>query len=267
MNSLHIFDIFILICNEIKINKLPKLELISKHHNNIIKKYEWINNTLLIVNELILQYILQNYNFRNLQIIFDCNKYICELQNCHTLIIDQFIDHNNVPLLRKCHTVHFICSFPPFLPSEKLYKLKYCHTIRTYSAVITDKCLKKLRKCHKLEFIHPQLFFENTYGSIQNEHNISITNACFSTPFVSDKGVTYLRKCHTLHLNVPFVNNKCIEKLKNCHTLYLNSWHVSNKTIKKLKNCHKIYLFTQYETNEHIIKLNNPNVEHYGSTY
>lgn len=256
MNFMRIYDIFILICNEIKIHALPKLELISGYHKYIIKNYEWINNTLLIKNELLLQHILQNYKFRNLQITFDINAYIEHLQNCHTLILDNYLHPDNVSKLKKCHTVHFICG-PPHLPNNNLKKLKYCHTIRTYSALITNKCLKKLKNCYKLEFRYPQSFI------INNLDHIMTSYINFANPFITDYGIKYLKKCHTLYLNTPYVTNNGILKLKNCHTLYLNSWHITNKYIKKLNKCYKIYLLTQYITHEHILKLGNHNVVHY----
>jgi hypothetical protein len=253
---MHIYDIFVLICNEIKIQKLPKLELVSKYHKHNIKNFEWINNTLLVTNELLLRHILQNYNFKNLQITFDANAYIGDLQNFHTLILDNYIHPDNVSKLKKCHTVHFICG-PSHLPNENLQKLKYCHTIRTYSAIITNECLKKLKNCHKLELRYPQSFITNNLDHIMTSY------INFANPFITDYGIKYLKKCHTLYLNTPYVTNNGILKLKNCHTLYLNSWHIRNKSIKKLYKCYKIYLLTQYITPEHIKKLGNDNVVHY----
>lgn len=255
MNSIYVYDLFILICNEIKIHKLPKLELISAYHKNIIQNYEWTNTTLLVKNELFLQHILKNYNFRNLQIIFNVNSYMDQLKNCHTLMLEAMINTENIPKLKGCHTVHFANSITPV---EILQKLKYCNTIRTYSVAITDKCLKKLRNCYKLEFRSPKLFYQLMCEGINVNFDDEIF---FFMPMITNKGIKYIKNCHTLYLNVPHVTNKGISKLKNCHTLYLNSWFITNECIKKLKKCYKIYLFTQYKTHNHIEMSQNHNVE------
>lgn len=258
MNSIQIYDIFILICNEVPIKLLPNLGLISRSHSNTIKTHEFTNNTLLITHEPNLQYVLQNFNFKNLHITFNANAYIDQLQDCHTLKLDNFIELINVEKLKGCHTVYFICATPSFTLNKKIQKLKYCNTICTYCSLITDKCLKKLRHCYKLEFRYP------TYHNIiNNDDNLLLNMVNFINPFVTDYGVKYLKNCHTVYLNVPYVTTHGLYQLKNCHTLYLNSWYTSNKTIKKLKNVCKIYLFTQYETYEHMQKLENYNVEHY----
>lgn len=263
MNSIKLIDTFILICNEMKISKLPNLQLISTQHKHIIQAHEWVSDVLVVKNVLSLEYFIKNYNFRKLQILFNPNNHIDQIKNCHTLILDEFLDHANIPKISGCHTVHFICQYPPFVSNQYLHTLKYCHTIRTYSATITDNCLKKLRNCHKLELRHPQFYFKKTYSDIFNTSNTPVTNITFSNPFITNKGVEKLKNCHTLYLNTPFVSDSCFKKLKNCHTLYLNSWYISNKCIKKLKKCHTIYLFTQYETLEHINKLKNNNVVHF----
>ena len=73
MNILSISDIFIQICENIQnIKQLLNLELISLNHMCVIRKGRFINLQIYIPNDTIMKYIVNNYNFANL----DLNKCI-----------------------------------------------------------------------------------------------------------------------------------------------------------------------------------------------
>ena len=80
-------EIFILILEKLdNIKQIIQLELLSKHYQKVIRNHGW-NIQLYIKNDTVFEYIVNNYNFKNLKINHNCNanKLIDKIKNCHTL--------------------------------------------------------------------------------------------------------------------------------------------------------------------------------------
>ena len=83
------------------------LEVLSKHYKKIIRDHCW-HVQVNIRNNIVLKHIVNNYNFKNLNITRKCdiNKYIHKLRNCHTLNLSNTnITDESVKLLGNCHTL------------------------------------------------------------------------------------------------------------------------------------------------------------------
>ena len=214
MTSLLLHDTFILICNEMYIKNIFKATLIAHTHKNIIKNHNFINKQIPIKNENMLQYIINNYNIKKLQLkfaLYNWAKYMYVLMDCHTLCIE----HVNIPDIhiakfKKCHTLNISGNN---VTDKSLKKLKYCHTIKLNFTLVTDKCIKYLKNCHKVE-----LFDTN----------------------VTDIGIKKLKKCHTVNIGYTNVTENGIKKLKNCHTIKIAYIKKTNIDVKKLRKYYNI---------------------------
>src|SRR5579863_3782782 len=94
MNPLFITDIFILVCEQLEtIRDIIQLELLSSHHQRIIRSHNWMK-MLYVHNDSEMEHIIKNYRLKNLSIcpMVDINLFIRELKNCHTL----YLSHTNV---------------------------------------------------------------------------------------------------------------------------------------------------------------------------
>jgi len=192
--SLHIHDIFNLICKEFPIPVMVNLELISKCHETIIKNTEWYHSQLTIKNDDTMLYFIKQYNFRNFEIRNHIEKnHIDYLQNCHTLNL-QFTKLSNkyIKKFHGCHTLNLGNSYTR-LKRTTLMKLRHCHTLILFDVNFNNRDLEVLSKCNTICL---------TFSQVKNHH------------------VKHLKKCHTLGLEGSFVTNKCVKHLKNCHTIY-----------------------------------------------
>ena len=85
MLSLEISDIFLVITNELEtFHKFIPLSLISKFHNNVIKTDTHITKQLHIKNNDMFDYVINNYNFKNLKLErnIDIYNFIEYLKDC-----------------------------------------------------------------------------------------------------------------------------------------------------------------------------------------
>ena len=118
-------DTFILVLEKTNnIKFVIGLEVLSKHCQKIIRNHNW-NMQVEIKNNIVLEHVIDNYNFKNLKISRKCdiNSFIDKLKNCHTLHLSGTnITDESVKLLGNCHTLD----------------LSYCKKI-------TDESVKLLR--------------------------------------------------------------------------------------------------------------------------
>ena len=80
-------EIFLSIFNILNdVEEIIKLATVSKLFMLSIRKHNWYF-CVNIKNDIILEYVLNNYNFKNLRINKTCNvnNFIEKLINCHTL--------------------------------------------------------------------------------------------------------------------------------------------------------------------------------------
>ena len=154
MSSLLINDIFTLICQEYKYynNNIFKFQLISISNNNIIKTDNFYNAEIYVKNDEALDYIFNNYNFKNLMIDSECdaNKYIDKLKKCYKLDLTQsLISNSNIKKLKKCHTLNL--SFTS-ITDETARKLKHCYELILNGTDLWCEVIDKLKKHCKVEF-------------------------------------------------------------------------------------------------------------------
>jgi len=231
MNSLHIYDIFVLVCTKIPFRQLIKLKLISKMHQNIIANNDWIHNPVYIRDNYVLKYILDNYQFKNLDISQFCdanvNIYIDKLKECHTLQIpNSNMTPDNIKKLNGCHSLDLRQTN---ITDETIKKFKYCYKLCLSLNNITNKYIKNFKNCHTI--------------------HLSFTK-------INDESIKFLKNCYKVNLNGTLVTDKGIIKLRNCHTVYLAGTNVTSKCLKKL-HCKKFILYGCVFNNETIKTMDN----------
>ncbi len=224
--SLQIKDIFLLICNETNKN-LVKLNLISKFHTDIIKTNHFNNTIINIKNVGMLEYVLTNYKFGNLNFEsskIDINPYIDRIKYCHTLNLSKTnVSNNSVIKLRGLHT---LLLSKTSVTDSIVSKLKWCHTLDVSKTNITDSVLPKLKNCYNL--------------------NLCKTQVCEVYP---------LHKCHTLDLSYTDIIYSDVHHLK-CHTLNISNTDITDLSIKYVKNCHTLNVSNTTITDINIKYLN-----------
>ena len=84
-NILLIDDIFFEICSYLSLSKIVNLELLSKHHHSIIRKYHFLDRIIKLNKNYI--YAIRHYNFKKLDLsntdIKDEEIISSKLNNCH----------------------------------------------------------------------------------------------------------------------------------------------------------------------------------------
>jgi hypothetical protein len=131
-------DVIIIILDNLDIKEIIKCELICQNYKFIIRNYYWINKQIRLTLTNI-NYVLNNYNFKNIRINcnLNFNLYINKLKKCH--ILDLSITN---------------------ITDESVKELKNCHTLYLSGCEnITDKSVKELKKLSCIEF----KFYKN-YG-------------------------------------------------------------------------------------------------------
>lgn len=61
-------DIFLCICDNLRLIKILELQLLDKHHKSLIRKYRFINTKIIFFNKKRLNYLIKNFNFTNYSI-------------------------------------------------------------------------------------------------------------------------------------------------------------------------------------------------------
>ena len=146
MNPLYLDDLFIsiiTILNDFKM--IVKLELLSKYHQNKIRKNNWYI-PVKIKNDIILRHVINKYRLKNLDLScksFDINIFIKELKNCHTLdLYGTAITDESVKELKNCHKLYLAGTK---ITDASVKELKNCHTLYLYDTKITNTCVNELR--------------------------------------------------------------------------------------------------------------------------
>jgi len=86
------------------------LKWVSKHYKKIIRDHCW-HVQVNIRNNIVLKHIVNNYNFKNLNISRKCdiNKYIHKLRNCHIKLYHVEINYK-YPVTKKCSSQRILFS-------------------------------------------------------------------------------------------------------------------------------------------------------------
>lgn len=166
MNPLLIPDIFFLIFRPRKISHLLKLQLISKSHQQIIRNHGW-HKVIYIKNNIILEYVLNNFKFKKLQLGFKCtpNTYINQLKNCTVLDLSwSGVSDTDVIELQNCqilnlagtmitdyglmHLIHcqqLDLSYCKYISDFSVSQLITCKKLNLTGTFISEQCIKKLK--------------------------------------------------------------------------------------------------------------------------
>ena len=144
MNPLLISDIFLSICDNLELNQIINLELLSTNHKLMIRNNSWFKY-FYIKNNIILNYVLNNYKLKKLIISSKCdgNLHILKLKNCHTLDLScTKITDSSVKELKKCHTLNLRKTK---ITDSCVKELKNCHTLDLYGTKISNECIEELK--------------------------------------------------------------------------------------------------------------------------
>lgn len=238
-SSLLIDDIFMLICNEMtSLSDIVKLGLMSKKHNYIIRTNTWDNHALTINNNMEANFILYNYNFRNLIIkpkVHHVNRFGNRLRNVRKLYLDTYANNNTMKYLDKCNDLTIIGTSVTDYGIRKLVK---CNKIRLIDCQLLEgSFLHYFNDYHTIELTEHESFFDWRLEQFKNCHTVNI-KGCYN---VTDVGIVLLKHCHTLNLSeCRKITDKGIMKLGNCHDLNISGTDVTDKGVKYLGKCHTL---------------------------
>jgi hypothetical protein len=214
--SLLIDDIFILICNEMgTLKNMVKLQLLSQRHKYIIRTEKFHNQQIIINNNALADYLLFNYNFKNIKITYNVTeiaKYKYVLKNCYNLDVGcvSNVDDNIVQYFGNCNKLNL------------------------EQTTITDKSIKYLEKCNYVYLFNCNI---SNVTNLRNCHTVDIGS--MSNRFIKDDNIIALKHCNTLILKGCWgITNKSIKQLGNCYRLDISYTNASNSSIKYLGRCH-----------------------------
>ena len=130
------------ILNDVK--EIIKLTTVSKLFMKTIKNHYWYF-CVNVKNDIVLEYVLDNYKFKNLKINMKCNvnRFIEKLINCHTLDLSYTkVTDASVEKLINCHTLNLR---ETNITDASVEKLINCHSLDLRYTKVTDASVKKLR--------------------------------------------------------------------------------------------------------------------------
>lgn len=188
MNPLLNIDMFLCICDLFKMLDILKLQRISKFHLRLIRTNNWYK-MVYTKNDIILEHILDKYNFKNLHISSGSyiNYYIHKLKYCHTLNVSgTSITDESVCELINCkildlHGTNVTYSVSKLINTEILdlrwtritddivSKLVNCRILNlSYCTRITDAGIINLTNCKKMCLTGTSISFECIHKLVLN---------------------------------------------------------------------------------------------------